>query len=276
MLGAGMLIAGPLVGSLMLSIPSLDGGRGLTPLISPNPFIGLLISTVCLLLAGLLGLLAAHLVGFRDGLATMGVAMAWACWSTGRLTDVIQVVENEPSLRLAAEGGILGLLACVVALCLVTVSRDFSDAHNGDSRLLSPGALVGVGAMILGAMVGGWIVAQTSMVGQTLGAAIAGGVLGGMIARLIRPDSEIRALLLGFPIIAGGAMLLGHWLTGSGNIIETVYSGTGSPLMRIMPIDWVAGLLIGLPVGLSWGGALVERHGPEKPDDASSGLAGSA
>lgn len=272
MLGAGLLIAGPIVGLLMDAIPPLEGGSGLTPLISQNPLVGVLISSTCLLIAAAVGLLAARWVGFRDGLATMGVATAWACWSTGRLTDIARVVDGVPTLRLGAEGAILGLLASLLAFALVSFSRDFRDSQSGNSGFTTPGALIGLGGMILGGLVGGWVFARTPLVGQTLGAAIAGGVVGGMLARLLQPNSDVRVLILGFPIIAGGGVLLGRWLAGSGDLVAAVYSGTSSPLMSILPIDWVAGLLIGLPVGISWGGALVERHVPEKTAGGDGGL----
>ncbi|TVQ81277.1 MAG: hypothetical protein EA380_02170 [Phycisphaeraceae bacterium] len=273
LIGIAVLLVGPVVGWFFRLIPSIDGGSGVTPLVSLSAPAGIGFGVAGLLLAGAIGFLAARLVGYRDGLVCMGLAFAWACWSTGSVTDLVRVTGSVPVFRLAAEGAILGLVAAGLAVLIVRLARDHDEPMAGDAPLASVSSLVAIATAALGALVAGWVVARSELVGQTLWAAIAGGVLGGVLARVAQPNCSAAATTIGVPIVAAVGILVGEALTTGGNLAQAIYAGATTPLMRIMPIDWIAGMLLGLPIGISWGGSLVERHvheGPGKPAGIAS------
>lgn len=275
LIAIAVILVGPAVGWLFRLIPSIDGGPGVTTLVSQSAPAGIGLGVAGLLLAGAIGLLAARLIGYRDGLVCMGLALAWACWSTGTVMDLVRVTGTVPVFRLAAEGAILGIVAAGLAFLIVRQARDHNEPIAGDAAFASISSLVAILTAAIGALVAGWVVARTELVGQTLWAAIAGGVLGGVLARVAQPNCSAAATTVAVPIVATIGIILGEALTTGGNLAQAVYAGASTPLLRIMPIDWIAGMLLGLPIGISWGGSLVERHvhdGPGKPAGiASSG-----
>jgi hypothetical protein len=203
-------------------------------------------------------MLAAALVGSRDGLFCMGIALAWGAWATGRLIGVARAVGMENPLgRLAMEGLVLGLATAGVGALIVTIGRgdaaDDADAPAGRQSLLGLASLVVVGAIVA------WIVAREGLVGQTFAAAVSAGVVGGLAARLLGHGCSSRTLLLGIPALAFAGPMIAN-VRVKGNFGEALYLGDIAGIGWIMPLDWASGLLVGLPLGLTWAASMVEHH----------------
>jgi hypothetical protein len=45
---------------------------------------------------------------------------------------------------------------------------------------------------------------------------------------------------------------------GNGGVVRASYAGTLFPLGLSMPLDWLAGAFLGIPMGLSWAGSMTE------------------
>jgi hypothetical protein len=46
-------------------------------------------------------------------------------------------------------------------------------------------------------------------------------------------------------------------------IMDATFAGTLLPLARIISLDWACGLMLGVPVGLGWAGAILDERSAE-------------
>jgi hypothetical protein len=147
---------------------------------------------------------------------------------------------------------ILGAAMAVFSPWLAGPFRDVEPDSSGavPDALLSREALLcaGAGAVMLPVV---WIVAQSPMKGQALAAAILGGLGAGLVGRLLSP--HVQPVLLFASACAFGA--LGHALglmATPGELEMAVVGRATSSLNRVMPIDYAAGALLGVSMGLGW------------------------
>ena len=122
---------------------------------------------------------------------------------------------------------------------------------------------LGVVVAVAGAVLASWLVAQNMLKGQTVAAAAAGGLFAG--AGLVLLDYRLSAAvaMAGLCVVAAVSPLagvLGHALLAAGKPFDAhVFSGALIAPARVLPIDWLAGGLLGLPMGLSLGSWLSEN-----------------
>jgi len=106
-----------------------------------------------------------------------------------------------------------------------------------------------------------YIVAQTPMRGQAIGAAVVGGIAIGFLARKFIPTIQ-PIMLYALPIAVGG---LGYFF---GSVLQPL-SGAAfaqqaiSPLLYPMPIAYAAGVILGVSIGLSWAASMAEEPATE-------------
>jgi hypothetical protein len=99
-------------------------------------------------------------------------------------------------------------------------------------------------------------------VGQTLAAAVVAGITGTLVGRIVSHRAPLGSFLAGGLLLAAIGPAAGAIIDGQA-LVERVYAGTGFTLARIMPLDWIAGILIGVPVGASWAASMVQKHAPQ-------------
>jgi hypothetical protein len=123
----------------------------------------------------------------------------------------------------------------------------------------------GFAACLAAAGVVAWIFAPDSLKGQTFAAAAFAGLFGAVAMKMAARHYVTPLVVfcvVGVLACAGPAVAAVYYGSGSG-IVRPVYSGAIGgvlPLARILPLDWLAGALVGVPIGLSWGGAMTEHH----------------
>jgi hypothetical protein len=122
----------------------------------------------------------------------------------------------------------------------------------------------GLAAGVVAAGVAGWLFAPESLKGQTFAAAAAGGMFGALALKMAARTVKPLWVFVGVAVLAcaGPAVAAVYYGTGTG-IVRPVYAGLHGgvlPLVRILPLDWLAGALVGVPIGLSWGGAMTEHQ----------------
>jgi hypothetical protein len=221
-------------------------------------------------IAGLAGLAAARLTNARTAMTTVGLVLAWAAYRAGDVESILRAAHSPaPLWRLAVEGAVFGVFAVALMLGIHAITpRD----HQESAPIVAPGfgktfrAVVGgpgvvpavVAAMVAGAAVV-WIVANSGMKGQTLGAAVVAGLVGAAVGRLVDNRVPASAFLLPGAILAvvgpaAAAMALG------GDIVATVNRGGLFPVARVMPLDWIAGAFLGVPIGLAWTASMVDKR----------------
>ena len=261
------LAIGPLVGGILTMLRSVDGGPAVTPLLSSTPGIGALAGFVILVAASVVGMLDGRFFGPRSGLAGAGVILAWAAMYTGRTDELLRVHSGtELMTRFAVEG----IVACIVVVW--TVQRIIRNPlHDGSNTAASLKTLFRGSSMVaaLGAAVAGgvvaWLTAFHGAKGQTLFAAVLGGIAAGAAAAIVsagadskdeqRPADPVLTAALGLMVLA----IVGPFtiLILKAPLPSAAFTGElfRRSIAQVHAFDWAAGALIGIPMGLGWAGA---------------------
>lgn len=267
-------IFGPFAGSLVGSLRAFDGSHNATPLLCTSPGTGLLMGLAACGIALAVGLVAARLLGAAPGMSAAGLVLAWAAWKTGEVDQLIRTAQSATPLRmLSFEGAIFGFIAVVLAFAIALISHhDGMDPHHVEGDKKRPALLAGEGRaslMVLpiaffAAAVAAWFIGISPLKGQAVFAAIAAGVLGAAAGRLANIHIPIPMLIIPIAALAIIGPLSGEALAssvpgGPPAVVATAYKGALFPLANISSLDWIAGGLLGIPLGVAWAGSMIEK-----------------
>jgi hypothetical protein len=277
-----ILVVGPLGAALVSPLRNPAGGADATPLVSTVPPGGLLAALGALGLALLTGILTARLVrSVRAGMIAAGLVLVWVAFSSAETDDLLRAARSvAPLWVLSLEGAVLGLALVASALVLVLFGGRQSDDdvdHAAQSTQAQQGIteprlsirqqfmgeqfLLVIGAGFLAGGVAAAFVAVTPLKGQAIGAAILGSVCAGLAGRLVNQKMPLPALFVPVALLAVAGPIAGALLAGAGEAgLRDVYRGTVFPLAHILPLDWVAGAFLGIPLGVSWAASMMEKH----------------
>lgn len=259
-LAVAALVAGPIAGRLVGMSHAADGAVNATALISESPAISIALYAAAFLIAGAVGVAGARFTTAGVALASTGIVLAWVAWRTARVEEVLRLTHSPSVFRtLAIEGLLLGVIGVAVAAMIVKVAR--KSAKEESDGLFSGHTLAGVGAGVLAGAIVGWAIARSDASGQAFAAAIGSGIAAATIGRIVSMRTPIVAFVVVGAILAVGGPALGAVMNGS-DAVRAAYAGSLVPLARLMPIDWIAGVLIGVPIGASWAAAMVHKHAP--------------
>ncbi len=278
---ASLFVFGPIAGLLMAGLRAPDGAGAGTPLVCTTPAMGLLAGLGVLGIALIPGLISARFVGVRAGMVAAGMTLAWATWRTGTSDELIRSAGSAEILgSLAVEGAIFGVLGIGLALLLAGFGRHEHADHSQDSPTMTAGGSIGhkvtehikslfggkgtPTAILVAVVVGGgvaWVIAQTPLKGQAVGAACFGALFAAAAGRLAAYQAPLATLAVPVALLAVLGPLSGMVLgAGLGNMLAAGRAGTLFPLANILPLDWVAGGLIGIPFGASWAGSMLDKR----------------
>lgn len=273
---SALFILGPLAAALIAGLRAPDGGGQVSLLLSTTPMQGVLGGLAALGLALLAGVLGARFIEQRSGLMAAGLVLAWAAWNTGRIDRVLAISPARSALfTLAVESALFGLLAVGVALVILKVptrmprfiaagdtTRVLGDkTHHEPTRLIDPTAALALAAAIVGAAVGAWFVASAMLKGQTFAAAVVAGLLAAAAGRLASQRVTPAWFFLGLVLVAiAGPVIATFMHAGTLGPTRAAFAGRLFPLARLMPLDWIAGAFVGVPLGLWWAGSMIEKH----------------
>jgi len=277
LISLSLLLVGPAVAWVVGGLRDVDGGRAVTLLVNGSLPRGLLSGLVVFAAATLVGAVGARFLALGLGVTCAGIVLAWAAWSMGTAEDVLRRANSPADLpRLALEGFLV--TAAAAALCaFLTKVATHRDAHlaprntkgipgliyptdtEADARLT---LAIAVPAAIAAAAAVTWLLAVTNARGQTLAAALFGAVAAAAAAQVIAasrrclitpavPALAVAAVALAGPLIANAVQ-------GS-RIIDLTFSDHLLPIARPISLDWAAGTLLGIPLGLSWAGSMLEK-----------------
>lgn len=267
-----LFIAGPAAGALVGAVHAVDGGPA-SPLVSASPGLGLASAIGALVMALLLGLITGKFLGLGPAMTASGFVVAWAAWRTADVDQLIRTAQSgKPLKMLAVEGLVLGVLGMAIAIgCWVvsgrqdTIERRQSKTGEIQVSLLKKifGGKGGPASIAVGLVAGGvaaWLIAATPLKGQAVFAAIAAGAFAAAAGRLVDFEAPAPAMFLPILILAAVAPLTGLIMAGSGGVVAAAYKGSLFPLANISPLDWIAGGLLGIPMGTSWAGSMIEKR----------------
>lgn len=262
--GVAALIAGPLAGRLVEMASPVNGASDPTALLSSSPVVSVALYAAAFAIACVVGVVAARLTQVGVALSAAGIVLAWAAWRTERVEEVFRFGHQGGAFwTLAIEGLLMAAGGIIVGACILKASEKLSqDKHEFDG-LFSGQSFAGLGAGLFAGAMAAWAIARSDAVGQTFAAAVAAGIAAAVVGRIV----SVRAPLLAF-VAAGSLLAFAGPAVGavmnSGDAVRAAYSGTLVPIARVMPIDWIAGILIGVPIGASWAAAMVHKHASAK------------
>jgi hypothetical protein len=295
-----ILIVGPVAFGLLWPLRTADGGADATPLISTTPLLGLLAALAALVLALVAGLLTAKVArSVRGGMIAAGLVLVWAAFGTAEVDDLVRAARSAaPLWMLSLEGVLIG--AAGVAAAAILVLFGGGAATGDDPSPSTPPALqktkasqyrtappsraalrgffgdtapllLAVAAGVLAGGAAAFFAASSPLKGQAIAAALLGAVAAAVAGRLTNPGMSLPALMLPIAILAVISPVAGAILGGGGAAIETVYGGTLLPIAHILPLDWLAGAFIGIPLGAGWAGSMVEKQATPPAGAPSTG-----
>ena len=272
-----LLVLGPMAAILTANLRASDGGPHATAFTSTSAVAGMIATLVAFVLAAAAGIAAARLTTARAGMTTAGLILAWAAWRSGEVEHIIRTAHSaSPMIPLAIEGALSVILVVAVAFGidryggLDHTSPVWPGPADSPPRppttttaealrsllRISPMSLAGATAA---GGVAAWLVAAQGLKGQTVAAAIVSGLAAAAVGRAIDIKAHATALMLPGVVIALAGPIIGLVLS-HGAIVDAMYAGTLAPIARIAPLDWAAGWLLGLPMGLGWATSLVSER----------------
>ena len=194
------------------------------------------------------------------GMLIIGIGLGWTCL---QLEPVQTVILNGSTGLLAAEGMLWGLLVLLMAATVLRIGGPYVNLMQNDDGSTDHWAnsvaaikLAACGACVLPVV---WLIAQSPMKGQVVIATTLGGVAAGLVGRLASPT--VQPVLLFPAVCVFGA--LGQWVTGlwlPSDPAALVAAGQLPAIVLPLPIDYAAGALIGVPIGISWANSFLEKQ----------------
>jgi len=269
------LIVGPIAGWATALNHGVDGSGDATMLVGASVATGVLGHAVALALAGGLGLVASRVLGGRYGLFTAGVVLTWAAARTGRVETILSAQpETGTVVSLMIEGGVLAAAAAALAWLICRDKEHENPAQQ--EKALSGETLLGLAAALVAGGLGAWLAARDDIKGQTIAAAWVAGALGATLARVLAHRTPGWSVVLGACLcgVVGPALAVS---VAPEKLLIGMYSGGISSellsLMRVAPLDWIAGVFMGVPVGMSWAGSMMEKRVAESDASGKASLA---
>jgi hypothetical protein len=243
----------------LISLQGLPGptvGLAITPV---SAAIGILIA---LALAFGVSLIVGRVVNAAVAAFVLGTGIAALSMQCGTHADAVFAGANETMIGI--ETLIWGGVVLLLAMGLMRWTGPLPDqpwnqaADAFDLRkVFSSDALksAAAGVVMLAAV---WLLLTNDLKGQAIFATTVGGLFAGLLGRIFAPRVQ-PVLLFASPIIVGGLGQLQASLTG-GDGIAAFVTGTSPHLGMPMPMDFAAGALMGVAMGIGWSRSFVEEH----------------
>jgi hypothetical protein len=110
-----------------------------------------------------------------------------------------------------------------------------------------------------------WLLLADTLNAQSLGAVVLASFFAGMAGRVAAPRLDPILIYLSVPLLGGIAQLViaSGW---SGSLPDALVTGDIPRLAYVMPLDWVAGSLIGVSMGIGWARSFIVQENTEETD----------
>jgi hypothetical protein len=287
---AAFFFVGPLAAWIVHArLRAPDGDPATTPLTSASPVLGFAVLVLAAALAMGMGVAAGKVFTRGRGYTIAGIVLAWVAWIGGTSLDLLGKGEN-PSVPylLAAEGLGAGVLVVLIAIMIEGFSpvapEEAGPPHQSPlaplgvrgaiGSMCTPHAFQAAALAAVSAGLLGGLAAFTTGRGQAIAAGMIGGIAAGAASHLMlvtrehsRPPSLVPGIL-GVVLLATAAPLIasfyhGQDLDGAARAVDSVYRGQLLGIARLLPLAWLAGGLLGVPIGAGWAVAMLDM-GPNK------------
>ena len=270
----GVVIA---AAACVLVIPYMFSSRGVigpTLLQAQSPIAACLTLLAGLAAATIVGAVVGRLTNAVVGLFVIGFGLGMLALRFGSIQDLAFADGSLPLLALETVLWACAVLgSTLVVFWIAGPLGDFAADEEKDpssSRWSLGGAAAGI--VMLPVV---WLMARSELRGQTLAATVLGGLVAGMLARLLSPQTQ-PPLIFATACLAGA---VGHVIgavvirISNADGMAAAYVASTLPAVSLpLPIDYAVGSLIGVAMGLGWAASFVhhEQEGEAAPSTASS------
>ncbi len=263
-----IFVLGPIAGALVGMLRSPDGGPDASLLVNTSPVMGLGALVGVFAIAGVCGLIASRIVGYRLATWAVGYVLAWAAYRSADVPNLIRSqTEGAPWITLAIEGLLCGVLAAGLLIAMLKCSNDRSaKLGSGDSlasAMRAPSTWVGLAASLIAGGVVAHLVNMDPIKGQAIFAAVMAGVAAGgagaYISSFVGESPGEPVLAIGFCLLAVLGPIAGLILYGSDGALNAANKGHLLGPSAMLGLDWAAGLFMGLPAGVALVESTVEQ-----------------
>lgn len=267
----GMMLTGLICAASLPFAHSPRGGVGPTIFQAESPIMAIIATAVAMAGAFIVSVFVGKLINSAVGLFVMG----WGLAVFAMRTETVQefALAGDSSLVLITLETLLwaGILLGMTLL-MFRFAGAFKDIHPREyeqppNPMRSPEAikLFLPTVLVLPAVL---LIAQSPMKGQVLGAVFIGSMLGSLISRLMSPHVQPH-LLFAMPCMFGALGYVIGMFQLDGPIAEAFVTHTIPTLCLPMPVDYAAGSLMGVAVGLGWAKSFL--HHEEEEGKAKTG-----
>ncbi|MDY7109807.1 MAG: hypothetical protein SYC29_14320 [Planctomycetota bacterium] len=251
-LAVGAVVCG-LTSPMLLSA---RGAYGPTVVEALSPGRALLAVLICLALSTGLAILVARVCNTAVGMFTLGGSLFGLAW---RLETMEEFAHIGAPAWLAVETLIWAVLVLAATMLVFRLGGPMpdvrTDEHGGHPHpFFSVDAMKAAGAGLLVLPVV-WVVAQSPMKGQVIGAAVLGGMAAGAAGRVIAPHIQPMLLFVS-PLVFGAIGQVIGAAVLKAPLEEAFVADTIPALLLPMPADYAAGSIMGVAIGLG----LVKSH----------------
>jgi len=202
-----------------------------------------------------------RLVNTAVGLFVLGAGL-WALRL--RLGTMEDLAFANGSLGLVAVETIFwGLLVLGATLAVFKLGGPLTDItveehRDAPARVWDEWGLRGLAAGVL-IIPAAWLFARSDLKGQTLMAVVLGGMAVGLVGRLLAPHVQPR-LLFGVTCLFGALGQLVGMMMVRGTLADAFVAQTIPNICMPMPIDYAAGSLMGVAMGLGWAKSFLHQE----------------
>jgi len=274
-----VLILGPVAGLLPAMLRSPAGSGQMSALTSTTPVLGIFLAMGALAIATVVGMFGSKTVTRPMGMACAGFVLVWVACRFGR-AEMIFRESTSPTTSawlMAIEAAILAIPALWV-VTMVQRPRPFeyedglfaiAEVHTGlmdgiKALFKDHRGLLAVLAAAAGAVFGCALGSISLLKGQCVFAGVLAGIGAGCAGGLLIAGLDSRPSLapyVGVLLVAIAAPIFAIFKHGAG-LGTAAVTGDLVPLGRLIPIDWIAGMFLGVPWGLSWVSGMVKDQVP--------------
>lgn len=268
----GMILAGMACVRAAPMFSSIRGDRGPTIFAAERPAAAALALLVCLLIATAVACAVGRVVNAAVGLFVLGAGVFTLDSRLAGLRELAFAHPEKSALYgMAIETMALALVALGLILIVFAITGGFRDVepHADGTRphwLRSEAAIKSAAAGIL-VLPAAWLIAQSPLKGQAIAAVFFGAMLTGLVGRLVSPHVQ-PILMFVSPMLFGALGYLVAATTMRSPLDDAYIAGATSAFARIMPLDYLAGSLLGVSFGLGWAKSFL--HHEEAPATAKA------
>lgn len=292
-----LLVLGPVAYFAVSKLRAPDGDPYTTLLSSSTPGLGAGLACLILGLGMVAAVVSGRVFGRGRGVCMAGLIAGWAAWACGNVRQVLGDADAASvPMALLMELGLLGVLAATLVVVVELISsipgeelgRPDLPAIAPPARdayfkaVLSANAAMGAAAAAAACGLLVYLLAFSGVKGQSIFAAVIGGIGAGAAFGLVwasRTSAEgsraihtpllppvVAVVLVGVigavvaKMVPAADLPLLARAVGADGISGSVSNRHALlPLATVMPLDWLTGALLGVPVGCTWSTSMVDK-----------------